>query len=252
MESLSEQCWTGRHLALVCSVGVVGLLVWVIGLPLGTGLVLREKAALLQQRAVKARLGFLYSGFTQRAYFWEVVVMTRKEAVAAIGTFLVSYGTTVQALLLLVLLGTSLLVQLRFRPYSTPFLNGLEAGSLGALLVSVLAGLFFLGDRDPSSPFFRPGTDFALSEPVRWILFLLMLLVNSTFFLKLLAHLLRHLRTMLRDRHPQFYLACCLCFSRRLLEAEKQEHRHEKQSQTVLEQLESVIAGNKFPITSRT
>ena len=146
--------------------------------------------------------------------------MARKEVVAAIGTFLMAQGTNVQAILLLILLGVSILVQLRLRPYEVPFLNGLETASLGALLVSVLAGLFFLGDRDPASPFFRPGTDFSLSEPVRWILFLLILLVNAIFFLRLFSRILRNLRSELRVRHPKFYLACCLCFNRRLLEAE--------------------------------
>ena len=71
--------------------------------------------------------------------------MARKEVVAIIGTFLVAQGTTIQALLLLLLLSISLLVQLRLRPFATPFLNSLESASLVALLVSVFAGLFFLG-----------------------------------------------------------------------------------------------------------
>lgn len=144
VEALSEQCWTGRHLAFAASIGAAGLIVWVITLPLGSWLVLREKASLLENRQVRTYIGFLYSGFTKHAYFWEVLIMARKQVVAAIGTFLVPQGTTVQALLLLVLLGVSLLLQLRLRPYSTHFLNSLESLSIGALLVSAFAGLFFL------------------------------------------------------------------------------------------------------------
>ena len=51
--------------------------------------------------------------------------MARKEAVAALGTFLVAQGTQVQALLLMLLLALSLLLHLRLRPYVTPFLNNL-------------------------------------------------------------------------------------------------------------------------------
>ena len=36
VEALTEQCWTGRHLALVASLGALGLAMWVVGLPLGT------------------------------------------------------------------------------------------------------------------------------------------------------------------------------------------------------------------------
>ena len=180
------------------TVGAVGLAFWVIGLPLGTGLVLREKAPFLENNSVKAHLGFLYRGYTKRAYFWEVLVMVRKEAVAVIATFMVAYGTSAQALILLVLLGLSLLVQLRLRPFATPFLNSLETASLGALLVSVFAGLFFLGHRDPGSPFFRPGQDFALAPLVRWLLFLVVLLVNLIFFIRLVWRFLRTARLRLR------------------------------------------------------
>ena len=217
VEALSQECWTGRHLSLAASVGALWLAMWVVGLPLGTGLMLREKAAQLANSGVKPQLGFLYAGFTRRTYFWEVLSMARKEAVAALSTFLVPYGTTVQALLLLALLLMSLLLQLRLRPYETPLLNSLETASLAALLVSVFAGLFFLGHREEGSPFYRPGTDFALSSAMRWLLFFVVLLINFWFFLRLSVRLLGHARVKVRLKYPRFYLACCLCFSRRLL-----------------------------------
>ena len=47
VEALSQECWTGRHLHFSASVGAIGLAFWVVALPLGTGIVLREKAPLL-------------------------------------------------------------------------------------------------------------------------------------------------------------------------------------------------------------
>ena len=120
--------------------------------------------------------------------------MARKEVVAIIGTFLVAQGTTIQALLLLLLLSISLLIQLRLRPFATRFLNSLESASLVALLVSVFAGLFFLGHRDSSSSFYRPGQDFALSAVMRWLLFFLVLVANLAFFLRLTFRLLHSVR----------------------------------------------------------
>ena len=167
--------------------------------------------------------------------------MARKELVAVIGTFLVSQGTSVQALLLLLLLSVSLLVQLRLRPFMTPFLNSLETASLCALLVSVFAGLFFLGHRDTASPFFRPGQDYALAPAVRWLLFLLILLANASSFLSFGSRLLRSARLYLRLKRPRCYLACCLCFNRRLLASEEQEHRQEEAALTVVERIDSVV-----------
>ena len=78
----------------------------------------------------------------------------RKELIAAISVFLAQQGTLVQSFLLLGLLFLSLLLTLRVRPFVRPLLNSLEVFSLSALLISVFAGLFFLGERDPTSQYF--------------------------------------------------------------------------------------------------
>ena len=42
-EELSDICWEGRHLNYALTLGLSGMIFWVVGLPLWTGLVLREK-----------------------------------------------------------------------------------------------------------------------------------------------------------------------------------------------------------------
>ena len=163
LQELSERCWEGRHLSLVLSVGLSGLLLWVVGLPVWTGLVLREKRAQLGNESVRATYGFLYNGYAPRSYFWEVWGIVRKQLVAGVAVFLLRAGTLVQAFLLLLLLSLFLLASLRVRPFLRPLLNSLELFSLAALLLTVFAGLFYLAARDPASPAYLPGKDFSLS-----------------------------------------------------------------------------------------
>ena len=111
-----------------------------------------------------------------------------------------------------------------------------------ALLVAVFAGLFFLGHHDSASPYFRPGIDFELSSAARWLLFLLVLLPNLAFFLRLVSRLLGYFRAYFRIHYPRCYLACCLCFSRRLLSEELREDRRDHAKLTVVQQIDSVIA----------
>ncbi len=159
LEDLSQQCWTGPHLAVAAAVGLPGLLVVALGLPLGVWLVLREKAPFLANESVKRTFGFLYNGFAPRSYYWEVLSLLRKEAVAVVSVFLIPQGTLVQALLLLLLLVAFFLLSARVRPYERPLLNSLERTSLAALALSAFVGLFFLAARSPASPHFLHGQD---------------------------------------------------------------------------------------------
>ena len=87
------------HLSFAGPFGGLGLLLWVVGLPVATLLLLREVKSSLRTADTRAQFGFLYKGYKPQAYFWESVVMFRKVLVALISVFLKSYGVVVQALL---------------------------------------------------------------------------------------------------------------------------------------------------------
>ena len=139
--------------------GLLGILLWVIGLPLGTCLVLRENKHILQRNKIKSRLGFLYNGFREQRYYWEMIGVLSKAWVAGVSVFFIQAGTLVQSFLLMALLIFSGHLASRLQPYERPIQNSLEQTSLAALIASVFAGLFFLAARDSSSPFFQNGKD---------------------------------------------------------------------------------------------
>lgn len=123
VEELSEVCWSNSHLYFAGSFGVVGLIFWVIGIPLTTWNMLREVKENLSMKRVRSQYGFLFKGYKHKAYYWETVVMFRKIFVSFISVFLKSYGVVVQALVSELILVFFILITLRIQPYDTRILN---------------------------------------------------------------------------------------------------------------------------------
>lgn len=71
------------------AIGVPGILIWIIGFPAFVWVKLCEKKRFLSNLNVRQRYGFLYNGFSERSYYWEVVSIVRKEMVAAISALLI-------------------------------------------------------------------------------------------------------------------------------------------------------------------
>lgn len=82
-------------------VGIPGLLLWCVGVPvLFLGVLWRERLK-LHQEDVRAYLGFLYIGYRQEHYYWEVMVILRKFAVVAVTTVVHSRGMSRLRLMLM-------------------------------------------------------------------------------------------------------------------------------------------------------
>jgi len=56
----------------------------VVGIPLYGYLQMRTHAAKLHKIEVKEQLGFLYNGFRDNTYFWEIYIMYRKVLFVAV------------------------------------------------------------------------------------------------------------------------------------------------------------------------
>ena len=91
-------------------------------------------------------LGFLFAGYaTTRGGLviaWEVLVMVRKLCIVVLG--IVQLSATVQVLCAILLLFTSVVVQINVRPYETRWLNLLDEGSLIALVLTQTISLVYL------------------------------------------------------------------------------------------------------------
>ena len=149
---LEATCYQGTHLWWAGLGGGSGLFLWVAGIPWVAFAVLRDKRHQLGNADIRQRYGFLFSGYKERAYFWESLVMLRKVAVIFVAVFLRSLGTRIQAFALFVLLLAFLGLTHQRRPFRTRRLNHLELLSLAASASTVYAGFFFLAARPRADP----------------------------------------------------------------------------------------------------
>ena len=88
---------------------------------------------------------FLFLGYKNKLYLWEVVVLARKGALSLIG---VAYATVprTQSMLGLLVLMVSLVLQAHFRPFTDLLMNQYELASLAISSLTFFLGVFTLDD----------------------------------------------------------------------------------------------------------
>jgi hypothetical protein len=128
--------------------GIPSVLVYALGIPLSSVVLLGRNRHRLDEKHVKATLGFLYSGYRHSVFYWEAVVMVRKALVAGIAVFLAPAGAAIQTYAALLLVFGLTVLQAVSRPFRFEILNRLELCSLVSAFVTFACGLFLT---DPNS-----------------------------------------------------------------------------------------------------
>ena len=75
----SVVCWRDDHLNVVMTAGMIGLTLYVIGLPLAGFLTLRRVERTAPES--RLRLGILYDGYSEKHWWWEITVVFRKVSI---------------------------------------------------------------------------------------------------------------------------------------------------------------------------
>mmetsp|Transcript_25292 Transcript_25292/g.39100 ORF Transcript_25292/g.39100 Transcript_25292/m.39100 type:complete len:118 (+) Transcript_25292:4295-4648(+) len=112
------------------TVGLGGLIIWGIGIPALTYVLMAKEKERLDTQAAKIRFGFLYNGYKRENYYWEIIIMYRKIICLFIAVFLNEIGIIVQALVLLILLVVFMQLNNAMRPFGNRALNDVEDFSL--------------------------------------------------------------------------------------------------------------------------
>ncbi|KAL8274450.1 hypothetical protein Esti_001610 [Eimeria stiedai] len=68
------------------ALGIVGILLWSIGIPLAAFFVLYANRKRLNSRENRLKFGFLHNGFVKKYWYWETVVFARKFAVLVVSS----------------------------------------------------------------------------------------------------------------------------------------------------------------------
>lgn len=196
-ENLGLRCWDAVHSRIAFGAALPSILLWGLGIPIGAALLLKRKRRKLKNAIVKAQFGFLYLGFTEKMYYWEFLVLTRKVSLVAINVFLSPASPAVQGLLVFSLLSIALGLQLKSAPYLTQELNSLEVRNILVAEITIYCGLFFL------SQDFTKGTEL--------ILFMAMVLANTYFVLYWGYCYCQVLLLPAAKKSPEWLLKWCRC-----------------------------------------
>jgi hypothetical protein len=117
-----------------------------------------------------------------------------------------------------------LILNLKKKPYLSIALNDLETLSLLTSAISIYCGIFFISDI-PTKDFLSLPTSvkggITLSDMMKLIFFLIIMISNLTFFGYWLYKMLQEVKNTLIKKFEKLYLYLFLCGDRALLERSK-------------------------------
>lgn len=148
-EALSVRCWGDSHAFYIFGIGVPGMLLFALVIPVELALLLMRQRKDLQLYPDQERydpkwtlrLGFVYAGYKEGYEWWESVIMLRKCCFVLLSVYLRTYGVASQTVSASIVLVFALSLHLQNRPYSNDAHNFLESTGLHACLLQLLGAL---------------------------------------------------------------------------------------------------------------
>ncbi|KNC55282.1 uncharacterized protein AMSG_10922 [Thecamonas trahens ATCC 50062] len=130
--------------------GVVAILIYVIGVPVYFGITLFLHRLTLFSPHTTARFGSLYRNW-RRAYYWgEIANLFKRLAIVVITTMFSKHQLVLIGMLLLIL-GSSVYIFVRIRPYYVPLYNEVETRLSIAVIAILLLGSASYAERTSSA-----------------------------------------------------------------------------------------------------
>lgn len=81
---LEVTCYEGPHTFWALWISLPSILVWGVGIPMFAFILLKRNQDKIDKQETKEKFGFLYKGFKTKFYYWEILVVYRKAAIAVI------------------------------------------------------------------------------------------------------------------------------------------------------------------------
>lgn len=135
-------CHNPDALAIMYGLGIPGVVLYAIGIPVVAGTVLYRSRDAMHDPRKRATLGFLTAGLKQEHQYWESVIMLRKVGIAAVAVLLAPQGAAIQTYAALLLVFVLTVVHTAVKPFAKPVLNRLELAALVTAFVTFECGLF--------------------------------------------------------------------------------------------------------------
>jgi len=148
---LSTECWSTNHHIWAWGVALPYLIFYTLVL----GWIFKSLRDIQIRRDADACIQYVYflRGYKKKYYFWEIIIMLKKVALAFFGILFYKYSLTIRVQSLSVIMGLSLVLQVKFAPFTEKILNDMERNSIILSYFIGLSGIFFITEQD--KPGFR-------------------------------------------------------------------------------------------------
>ena len=135
-------CWSGSHAVVCWSFGFLGILFYVLGMPLLAFFMMKRVKDLSSAKA-RIRYGILVDGYRIDFWWWELTVVARKIVTIVLSTFMegVQQILTISLFLALLMLLTAL-----YQPFVSRALLRLELASLALCFFTFWTGSMLITD----------------------------------------------------------------------------------------------------------
>lgn len=190
---------------MVIFLTVPAIIVWGFGIPISAVRLLRLSKDKLDTEEVQLTLGYIYSGYTYKAYYWEEYIMIRKMLLIFVSTFFATKGKLFQALVILILLALFCVYHTSVQPFQSIILNRLELYSLFASFITIYAGYFFMAGVSASEMTSTSYNDFVLYDEIGVAFFILILIFQCVFFASWIHQIYILLKRSVEMKHEELY-----------------------------------------------
>ena len=218
---MTIQFWKSAHTFWSLFVALPSIVVWGLGIPFFALILMFRERKTLDEIVTKEKFGFLYAGYQNQFFYWEIVIMYRKIAMIFISVFITPYGVIVQAMIVFLLMIIFLILTLKKKPYLALSLNELEAVSLVTSTISIYCGIFFITNIPQSDVLALPSSVksvVTLSNNMKLLFFLVIMISNLMFFGMWLYKMIQEVRNTILLKMEKIYLYLFLCGDRAKLE----------------------------------
>jgi len=149
---MDQPCFVGWHKDWALSLGLIGTLVFCVGLPVGLFLFLRVNQKRCSQAAFREHYAFLFRNYKQDKVYWEAMWALQTVLLTMVAVFHFTIGAYYSVLLLQTIFVASAALQAIFQPYALEKLHRLQLTATACLVFTATGTLTFFtfGSQDAS------------------------------------------------------------------------------------------------------
>jgi len=141
---LDTKCWTPSHYGWTLGWALPFLIVWVIVLPICAYFSLKWNKAKFNEQSMKAKMGFLYIGYKEECFWWELIHMFRKYCLIIVGIFGRFFVPFLQIYLYIYIIWFFYVMHHKREPYSpNSKLDVLERVAMICVGIVSFSGIYF-------------------------------------------------------------------------------------------------------------